>query len=147
MKKIFLITGGTNGIGFHTAQEIAKLDSTIIITGKNMAKGKRKLELIKSNTKNEDIHYINGDLSSLSEVKRMAESIERKFSSINVLINNAGIGYFNRVESVDCIEKTFATNHLGHFLLTGLLLPILKISNQPRIINLSSEGHKKCNNI
>ncbi len=97
-KKIFLITGGTNGIGFQAAQEIAKTKKTIIITGKNALKGKNKLNEIRRNTGNEDVHFINGDLSSQIEIKSIAEFVKRKFSNIDVLINNAGAAFFKREE-------------------------------------------------
>ena len=83
-KKIFLITGGTNGIGFHAAQEIAKTKNTVIITGKNALKGKNKLNEIRRNTGNEDVHFIIGDLSSQIEIKSIAEFVKRKFSNIDV---------------------------------------------------------------
>ena len=141
-KEIFLITGGTNGIGFHAAQEIAKAKKTVIITGKNALKGKNKLNEIRKNTGNEDVHFINGDLSSQIEIKSIAEFVKRKFSNIDVLINNAGATFFKREESVDGIEKTFAINHLAYFLLTGLLLPVILDSHKPRIVNVASSVHK-----
>ena len=146
-RKIFLITGGTNGIGFHTAQEIAKEKKTVIITGKNLSKGKKILNQIKNNAGNDDVHYINGDLSSQDEIKNIVKVIKKKFSKIDVLINNVGTAYLKRVESVDGIEKTFAINHLSYFLITGLLLPLLINSNKSRIINVSSSIHKKCTHI
>ncbi len=115
-RKIFLITGGTSGIGFHTAQEIAKEKKTVIITGKNLIKGKKILNQIKNNASNDDIHYINGDLSSQEEILNIVKVIKKKFSKIDVLINNVGTAYLKRTESVDGIEKTFATNHLSYLL-------------------------------
>jgi len=146
-RKIFLITGGTSGIGFHTAQEIAKEKKTVIITGKNLIKGKKILNQIKNNASNDDIHYINGDLSSQEEILNIVKVIKKKFSKIDVLINNVGTAYLKRTESVDGIEKTFATNHLSYFLITGLLLPLLINSNKSRIVNVSSSIHKKCTHI
>ena len=146
-KNIFLITGGTNGIGFYTAQEIAKEKNTVIITGKDLIKGNKILNKIKNSTDNDDVHYVNGDLSSQDEIKNIVKVIKRKFSKIDVLINNVGTAYLKRAESVDGIEKTFATNHLSYFLITGLLLPLLLNSNKSRIINVSSSIHKKCTHI
>ena len=141
-KEIFLITGGTNGIGFHAAQEIAKTKKTVIITGKNSLKGKNKLNEIRRNTGNDDVHFINGDLSSQIEINNIAKTIQRKFSNIDVFINNAGAFFYKRKESVDGIEKTFAINHLAYFLLTGLLLPVILDSHKPRIVNVASSVHK-----
>lgn len=146
-KKIFLITGGTNGIGFHTAQEIAKEKKTVIIIGKDLIKGEKILNQIKNNSDNDDVHYINGDLSSQDEIKNIVKVIKKKFSKIDVLINNVGTAFLKRVESVDGIEKTFAINHLSYFLITGMLIPLLINSNKSRIINVSSHIHKKCTNI
>tara|TARA_Y100000590_G_scaffold253004_1_gene284199 strand:+ start:421 stop:1299 length:879 start_codon:yes stop_codon:yes gene_type:complete len=141
--QIFLVSGATNGIGFYTAQEIAKKNKTVIIIGKNFSKGQSSIKEIKKNTGNNDVHYINGDLSSQGEIKKIANLIKKKFSKIDVLINNVGVIYTKRTESVDGIEKTFAINHLSHFLLTGLLLPMLLKSNKARIINVSSSIHNK----
>ena len=141
--QIFLISGATNGIGFYTAQEISKKNKTVIIIGKNPSKGQRCIKEIKKNTGNNDVHYINGDLSSQEEIKKISDLIKKKFPKIDVLINNAGIMYTKRIESVDGIEKTFAVNHLSYFLLTGLLLPMLSKSSKARIINVSSSVHNK----
>ena len=97
-RKIFFITCGTNGIGFHTAQEIAKEKKTVIITGKNLIKGKKILNIIKDNTDNYDVHYINGDLSSQNEIKNIVKNVKKKFSKIDVLINNVGSAYLKRIE-------------------------------------------------
>jgi len=144
-RKTFLISGGTNGIGFHTAFEIAKFKTTVIIIGKNPSKGQDRIDEIRKETGNNDVHYINGDLASQKEIKTIVQIIERKFSHIDVLINNAGIVYLKRFISVDGIEKTFAVNHLAYFYLTGLLLPIVLESHKPRIINVASSVHKKAN--
>ena len=91
--QIFLVSGATNGIGFYTAQEIAKKNKTVIIIGKNFSKGQSSIKEIKKNTGNNDVHYINGDLSSQGEIKKIANLIKKKFSKIDVLINNVGVIY------------------------------------------------------
>ena len=96
--QIFLVSGATNGIGFYTAQEIAKKNKTVIIIGKNFSKGQSSIKEIKKNTGNNDVHYINGDLSSQGEIKKIANLIKKKFSKIDVFINNVGVIYTKRTE-------------------------------------------------
>lgn len=140
MNKICLITGATSGIGKATAKELAKLGFDLILIGRSEDIGN---ELSKSLTIKYKINseFFRCDISSLSDVKTFAEKIKSKFERIDVLINNAGSRFSNYQKSVDGIELTFATNHLGHFLLTYLLLDLLKKSSDARIINISSSAH------
>lgn len=138
--KICLITGATSGIGKATAIELAKLGFNLILTGRNEIKGKEISDsLIKKNKIKSE--FIKCDISSLNEVRKFAEKINSNYNQIDVLINNAGMRFNDYQKSVDGIELTFATNHLGHFLLTYLLLDILKESDDARIINVSSSAH------
>lgn len=138
--KICLITGATSGIGKATAIELAKLGFNLILTGRNEIKGK---EISDSLIKKKKIksEFIKCDISSLNDVRRFAEKVKSNYNQIDVLINNAGMRFNDYQKSIDGIELTFATNHLGHFLLTYLLLDILKKSDDARIINVSSSAH------
>ena len=82
------------------------------------------------------------DLSSLSEVRRLAGLVRERYPRLDVLVNNAGAMFWNRSESADGIEKTFALNHLSYFALTNLLLPVLRNSTPARIVNVASDAHK-----
>lgn len=140
-KKTIIITGTTSGIGAQTAIELAKRGYTIYMLVRNIAKGDQAKRNILVQAHNSHIHIIQCDLADLASVQRAAEQIKTELDSVDVLINNAG-GMFNKRElTKDGFEKTFVINHLGHFLLTQTLMPLLK-KGKARIINISSEAHK-----
>jgi NAD(P)-dependent dehydrogenase (short-subunit alcohol dehydrogenase family) len=136
-----VITGATSGIGKETALALAKKNHALYLLVRNMDKGELvKRELI-SASKNNNIYTIFCDLSDMESVHNAAQILKTSLVSINVLINNAG-GVFNQHQlTKDGFEMTFAVNHLGHFLLTNLLLPLLE-RGQARVINVSSNAHR-----
>ena len=140
--KTTVITGATSGIGKETALALAKKDHALYLLVRNVVKGEELKQEIITKTGNKNIHVIKCDLSDLQSVREAAVELNNgKLFAVNVLINNAG-GMFDKKElSKDGFEMTFVTNHLGHFLLTNSILPLLK-KGHARIINLSSEGHK-----
>ena len=139
-KKV-LITGATDGIGKQTAIELAKLGAAIIIHGRHSYKGKQVQEEVRAASDNENISYEPADLSSLSQVKKLAAVINEKYGRLDVLINNAGVFMRGQTYSEDGIEMTFAVNHLAHFALSLQLLPSLMMAKQGRIITVSSIAH------
>ncbi len=139
--RICLITGGTNGIGKSTAQELARMGATVVIVGRNAQKTSRVIEEIRTASDNDNVDSLLADLSSQQEVRRIAEEFKSKYSQLHVLVNNAGGTFASRMLSVDGIEMTFALNYLAHFLLTNLLLDTIKASTPARIINVSSDAH------
>ena len=139
--KICLITGGTNGIGKATAQALAQMGATVVIVGRNAPKTAQLVEEIRAASGNKNVDSLLADLSSLQEVRRLANEFKSKYSHLHVLLNNAGGFFLRRQLSVDGIEMTFALNHLASFLLTNLLLDTLKASAPARIINVSSKAH------
>lgn len=140
--KTILITGATSGIGKATAIDLAGRGATISMLIRNREKGeKTKQEIIeKTGNKNIDIQLI--DLADLNSVRKAVEELKVKFKVIDILINNAGGMFKARYESADKYELTFAMNHLGHFLLTNLLLDNIKAAPEARIINVSSEAQR-----
>ncbi len=138
--KICLITGATSGIGKATATELAKLGFDLILTGRSATKGQ---ELSDSLAKRFQIksEFIKCDISSLNAVRSLSEKVKSSYNHLDVLINNAGSRFNDHKKSTDGIELTFATNHLGHFLLTHLLMDLLIKSPAARIINISSSAH------
>ncbi|GAB4130125.1 MAG: SDR family oxidoreductase [Ignavibacteriales bacterium] len=143
MNKIILITGSTDGIGKQTACELAKNEDLIIIHGRDKKKCQSTVKWIKGKVDKPKLDFVTADLSSLNEVRKMAAEVISKYDKLDVLINNAGVYKHQKELSQDGNEMTFAINHLAHFLLTNLLLPLLKKSESARIINVSSIAHTR----
>ena len=139
--KICLITGATSGIGKATALALAKMGATLVINGKDRDRGENTIQEIERISGNEKLELMIANLSSFEQVRKLASDIQKKYDKIDVLINNAGVFYSYREYSADGIEMQFAVNHLGHFLLTNLLLENLKKSKAARVINVSSNAH------
>jgi NAD(P)-dependent dehydrogenase (short-subunit alcohol dehydrogenase family) len=140
--KVCLITGGNSGIGKATALGLAKLDATVIMVSRDKDKIEAALLEIRTRSGNKNVDAMVADLSSQDSVRELAHDFKARYSKLHVLVNNAGIFLPKRVQTVDGLEATFATNHLGHFLLTNLLLDVLKASAPSRIINLTSSAHR-----
>lgn len=139
--KVVLITGATNGIGKVTALELAKKGARVVIVGRNAAKTEATAGEMRSASGDAQVDFFVADLSSQAEVRRLAEEFQHKYPRLDVLINNAGMYFAQRGETVDGFERTFALNHLAYFLLTNLLLDTLKASAPARIVNVSSAAH------
>ncbi|MCA2004795.1 MAG: SDR family oxidoreductase [Ignavibacterium sp.] len=139
--KICLITGATSGIGKATALQLAKKNFDLILIGRNEQKCKAVTEKIQRLNKQIKVKYYVTDISLLKEVKKTCEEIRKDFNRLDVLVNNAGARFLNHQLTKEGIELTLATNHLGHFLLTNELIPLLKNSDDARIINISSAAH------
>lgn len=138
--KIALVTGATNGIGKVTALELAKLGAHVVIVGRNAAKTQATVDEIKAASGSVEIEMIVGDLSLMSEVRRVAEAFKATHDRLDMLINNAGSLFQTREETSEGLEQTFALNHMSYFLLTNLLLDVLKASGAARIVSVASEA-------
>ncbi|WP_295768427.1 SDR family oxidoreductase [uncultured Mucilaginibacter sp.] len=136
-----VITGATSGIGRETALALAKIDHALYLLVRDVEKGEALKRDLVAQSGNRSIFVIYCDLSDMQTVVDAANELKGKLFAINVLINNAGGVNNTRKETKDGIELTFGMNHLGHFLLTQSLMPLLR-KGQARIINLSSEAHK-----
>lgn len=141
-KKVCLITGATSGIGKETAKSLASQGFHVILHARNIEKAERVRNDILKIHPAANLDIIICDLSSLKEVKKMADQINSNYSRLDVLINNAGIWETRRKESTDGIELTFAVNHLAPFLLTNELLGLLLKTPGSRIVNVASEAHR-----
>ena len=139
--KTILLTGATDGIGYQTAIELAKLNPVLILHGKNQKKGEAIKDELVSWTGNKQIYYFNADLSSFDQIEAFTEKIHEKFQHIDILINNAGIYESNKIILDNGFEKTFMVNHLSVFSLSLSLLDLLKKANNAKIINVSSMVH------
>jgi NAD(P)-dependent dehydrogenase (short-subunit alcohol dehydrogenase family) len=136
-----VITGATSGIGKVTALELAKKGHAIYMLVRNTAKGEQVKQEIITASGNKNVYMIECDMADRQSVRNAAAELTGKLFAINILINNAGSAFLEKQFTKDGFEMTFAVNHLGHFLLTESLMPLLK-KGQARIINVSSEAHR-----
>lgn len=139
--KIVLITGSTDGIGKQTALDLLGMGATVIVHGRDVSRCEKTVKEIKKVTENHHIDFFVADFSAFRRVRGLAEEIKQKYDRLDVLINNAGVIENRRKLTEDGYEMTFVVNHLAYFLLTGLLLDLLKKSAPSRIVNVSSMTH------
>jgi NAD(P)-dependent dehydrogenase (short-subunit alcohol dehydrogenase family) len=138
-----LITGATGGLGYETALALAAAGADVLLTGRNPAKGEAALQRIKAAVPGAIIRYDNLDLADLAAVEVFAARLAGEQEAVDLLVNNAGVmtpPY--RHETRDGFELQFGTNYLGHFALTGQLLPLFRKGRQTRVVNLSSGAHR-----
>jgi retinol dehydrogenase-14 len=140
--KVVLVTGATNGVGKVTALELAKMGASVVITGRNREKTRLTASEIRLKSGNPSVDCLVGDLSSLAQVRQLAAGLRQKYDRLDVLVNNAGAIFARRYVTVDGYEMTFAFNHLAYFLLTNLLLDMLKASAPARVVSVSSRSHR-----
>jgi retinol dehydrogenase 12 len=141
--KIVLVTGATSGIGKVAALELAKMGAHVVIHGRNSAKAENVKNEIISQCRHANIDTLIGDVSSLADITRMAEEFNSKYNRLDVLLNNAGgVMDAKRQVTVDGLERTFAVNVASLFLLTNLLFDKIRLSDEGRIVNVSSMAHK-----
>ena len=143
--KVILVTGATDGLGKLVARDLASEGATVFLHGRSEERAEAAVREIRDETGNNKLRYYLADLSSLDEVRKLADEIRSNHDRLDVLINNAGIGAgkqgeMRRETSRDGYELRFAVNYLAPFLLTELLLPLLKDSSSSRIVNVASTG-------
>jgi NAD(P)-dependent dehydrogenase (short-subunit alcohol dehydrogenase family) len=140
--KTVVITGGTSGIGEVAAIALAKMGACIVLVARSRARGEETLAKLKAAAPGGRAYAFYADLSSISEMKRVAAEIAASESRIDVLINNAGALFNRREVSVDGLEMTFATNHMAYFVVTNGLLDTLLATPGARIVSTASDAHK-----
>ncbi|MCB9593997.1 MAG: SDR family oxidoreductase [Sandaracinaceae bacterium] len=143
--RTYLITGANTGIGRATALELGRRGATLYLACRTEAKTRPVMDEIRANG-NDDVHFLPLDLGDLASVRACAEAFLAEDQPLHVLINNAGLAG-QRGLTKDGFEKTFGVNHLGHYLLTELLLDRLKESAPARIVNVASKAHYKARGI
>ena len=138
-----LVTGATSGIGKETALRLAMLGATVIIVARDASRGAAAEAEITGRVPLAKVEVMTADLSSLAQVRRLAGEVLGRHSRLDVLVNNAGVISPRRQLTGDGLETTFATNHLGPFLLTSLLRGLLERSAPARVVTVSSAVHKQ----
>jgi len=140
--KVCIITGANSGIGKATAIGLAKMNATLVMLCRDKERGESAQKEIIELTGNNNVDLILCDLSSQKEIRNFAIEFKKKYNNLHILINNAGVMLSKRALSVEGFEMNFAVNHLAPFLLTNLLLDMLKKSAPSRIVNVGSAAHR-----
>lgn len=143
MRQIVWITGGNDGIGLATAQVLLERGMFVLISGRNVTKLKAAVATLKHRTKKNTIDWLLCDMANHDSIREAVKVFQDCYDQLDILINNAGVFSSDLALSKDGVEIQFATNYLGHFLLTDLLLPHLSLSPISRIINVASVVHYK----
>lgn len=140
--KTVIITGANSGIGFEAAKALAAKGAHVIMAARNMEKGQAAINDIMLENESAKVKLMQLDLADLRSVREFANTFSSQFNHLDLLINNAGVMIPPYGKTKDGFELQFGSNHLGHFALTGLLLPLLKITSGSRVVTLSSIAHR-----
>jgi len=140
--KVCMVTGANAGIGKATVQGLANIGATVVMVCRSRERGEVALSEIKKQSSNDRISLLVADLSSQGEIRKLAADFKGQHSKLHVLVNNAGIIPRKREVTLDGFETQFAVNHLAPFLLTNLLLDVLKSSAPARIVTVASDMHR-----
>ncbi len=137
--RIFVVTGGTSGMGFEDAKALAAAGARVVIAARNPQRGQEAIDSIKQEVPDAQVQFEAFDLADLASVRALGERLNATLPHLDGLINNAAImAPPDRGTSADGLEMQFATNYAGHFVLTAELLPLLRKSDSPRVVTLSS---------
>ena len=138
-----LVTGASSGIGKAAAKGLARMGASIVIVCRDSVRGEAALSEIQQETGNSSVDLLVADLSSQEEIRELVNVFKEKYRYLHVLINNAGVYYSKRHVTVDKLEKMFVVNYLARFLLTNLMLDVLRDSAPARIINVAGAYHTR----
>ncbi len=140
--RVVVVTGSTSGIGEQTARVAAGKGASVVMAVRNTAKGEEVAASIRAEHPSADVSVRELDLSSLASVRQFADVFTSERQRLDVLVNNAGVMMPPYSKTTDGFEIQMGTNHLGHFALTGLLMPLLKATEGARVVNVSSLAHR-----
>jgi NAD(P)-dependent dehydrogenase (short-subunit alcohol dehydrogenase family) len=137
-----VVTGASTGLGLETARALAAAGAHVVLAARDTNKGAAALATIRNGVPNASVEPAVVDLGSLASVRAFADDLRQRITSVDILVNNAGVMYTPFERTSDGFEMQFGTNHVGHFLLTNLLVPALLAGSSARVVNLSSGGHR-----
>ena len=140
--RVAVVTGANSGLGLVTARELARAGATVVMACRNLTKGEQAAAELRTAVPNAEVGLEQLDLADLASIRSFAERVAAGHQHLDLLINNAGVMAPPRRLTRDGFESQFGTNHLGHFALTGLLLASLLSTTEPRVVTLSSTGHR-----
>ena len=140
--KIVIITGANSGIGFETAKALAEQGAQVVMACRDAVRAESALQALQQALPQAQVQLMSLDLASFDSIRAFAESFKSQFKQLDVLVNNAGLFPMTEQKTTEGFEMQFGVNHLGHFLLTHLLLPELKASGNARVVNVASMMHQ-----
>jgi NAD(P)-dependent dehydrogenase (short-subunit alcohol dehydrogenase family) len=141
--QLALVTGGSGGLGAETARALASKGARVVVTARDAARGEEVAQGIRKATGNDGIEVEELELGSLASIRAFAERFLARHGAVQILINNAGVMACPFAKTADGFELQFGTNHLGHFLMTGLIAPALLRGAPARVVSVSSRGHQQ----
>ena len=141
--RVCVVTGANRGIGKATALGLARLGATVVMLSRDAEAGARACDEVRRASGNADVSLVVVDLASFASIRAAAAELAARYPAVHVLVNNAGVNLARRAVSADGFEMTFAVNHLAPFLLTNLLLPLLRAGAPSRIINVTSSYERQ----
>jgi NAD(P)-dependent dehydrogenase (short-subunit alcohol dehydrogenase family) len=140
--KTLLVTGANSGLGLQTSLALARKGARVLMACRNPAKAEQALQKVRADVPGAQVELVSLDLASLASIEAAADEVALRTQQLDVLINNAGVMAIPRSVTADGFEMQLGTNHLGHFALTGRLLPLLREARAPRVVNVASTAHK-----
>src|SRR5215207_3271320 len=139
--KTVLVTGATSGIGFYTADALARSGATVYITGRDASRAQAAVQHMRGASKNDDVHFLKADAATVGGNQYLARRLLAETDRLHILVNNVGGAYNDRWETADGYEATLAMDFVGPFALTHALLPLIQSSAPARIVNVASMSH------
>jgi len=137
-----LVTGANSGLGFHTALQLARHGACVLMSARDSARGEQALAKLRAAEPDAEVELLPLDLADLSSVRAAAAGVATRCERLDLLVNNAGVMAIPYRQTLDGFELQLGTNHLGHFALTGLLLPLLQAAPAGRVVTVSSGAHR-----
>lgn len=140
--KVAIVTGANSGMGKETAIDLARRGGKVYLACRDTKKGEDALKEVKEKSKSSNVHFLQLDLASLDSIREFSAKFHTMENCLHILVNNAGVMACAKSLTTDGFEMHLGTNHLGHFLLTNLLLDLLKQTTPSRIVVVSALAHK-----
>jgi NAD(P)-dependent dehydrogenase (short-subunit alcohol dehydrogenase family) len=140
--RVAIVTGANSGLGYITARELARQGARVALACRDDVRGKEAVARLIAEVPTADVELRSLDMADLASIRSFADGVQASYPALDLLINNAGVMAIARRETADGFEMQLGTNHLGHFALTGLLLPMLISQPDARVVTVSSNGHK-----
>ncbi len=141
--RVCMITGASSGIGKATALGLAKMGATVVLVCRDRGRGEAAMDDIRAESRDQAVDLMLADLSSQASIRQMVSDFKDRYQQLQILVNNAGVFLSKRSVTADGVEAHFAVNYLAPYLLTNLLLDVLKAGAPARIVNVSGTYHRK----